>query len=253
LNSGIKISSILFVILTLCVEAVAQDEARLNALLKEADVLIASGNLPAALEKTKQAVDISPSYHPAAIKEINILFLMQDEKQSISMVDDAIRKYPDVAGYYYMRGIINNSRARYSKALDDFSRAIELNQPDILYRCYLGRGVSYYNLLEYDNALADLAMSIQKNDTVASAYYTRGIVNYDIKDYEAAAEDFQKSLQYSEGNAALYFNLGMSYYRLEQKDKACPNFNKACSLGNTNACRMSLMECAKAIPNAVKK
>jgi tetratricopeptide (TPR) repeat protein len=96
-------------------------------------------------------------------------------------------------------------------------------------------------------------MSIQKNDTVASAYYTRGIVNYDIKDYEAAAEDFQKSLQYSEGNAALYFNLGMSYYRLEQKDKACPNFNKACSLGNTNACRMSLMECAKAIPNAVKK
>jgi len=40
----------------------------------------------------------------------------------------------------------------------------------------------------------------------------------------------------------------MAYYRLEEMDKACPNLNKACSMGNVNACRMSLMECAKAIP-----
>jgi len=46
----------------------------------------------------------------------------------------------------------------------------------------------------------------------------------------------------------LYFNLGMSYYRLKEREKACPYFHKACTMGNTNACRMALMECAKAIP-----
>jgi len=75
------------------------------------------------------------------------------------------------------------------------------------------------------------------------------MVNYELHDYPAAIKDFQHSLEFSEGNAALYFNLGMSYYRLNEKENACPNFNKSCSMGNTNACRMSLMECAKAIPS----
>jgi tetratricopeptide (TPR) repeat protein len=74
------------------------------------------------------------------------------------------------------------------------------------------------------------------------------MVNYELKDYSEAVEDFLKALTYSEGNSALYFNLGMSYYRLNEKGKACPHFHKSCTMGNTNACRMTLMECAKAIP-----
>jgi tetratricopeptide (TPR) repeat protein len=250
LMPGKKIPVLLLFIFCLVIGTFGQNETKSDEILKEADVLIASGNLQAALEKAKTAVDLDPSYHPALLKEINILYLMKDEKQSMSLVDEAIKKFPDVPGYYYMRGIINNSRSKFIKALDDFTSAIDMNPKDILYRCYLGRGVSFYNLLEYESALSDLNLSIQQNDTVASAYYTRGLINYDAKDYEAAASDFQKTLEYSRGNAALYFNLGMSYYRLEEKDKACPNFNKACTMGNTNACRMSLMECAKAIPSA---
>jgi tetratricopeptide (TPR) repeat protein len=231
------------------ISVMAQDETRLNALLTEADALVSSDNLQDALAKTREAMTISPDYHPAVQKHINILFLMNDEKESMRMVDDAIRKYPDVAGYYYLRGIINNAREKYSRALDDFNSAIDLNPKDILYRCYLGRGVSYLNLLEYEQALADLSASIQQNDTVAGAYYSRAMANYELHDYTAAISDFQKTLDFSEGNAALYFNLGMSHYRLNEKEKACPNFNKSCSMGNTNACRMSLMECAKAIPS----
>jgi tetratricopeptide (TPR) repeat protein len=226
----------------------AQDE-KVNSLLKESDVLISSGKLSEALQKAREAVSISPQFHPAIQKEINILFLMKDEKESIRLADEAIDKYPDIAGYFYLRGIINNGRGKYSRALDDFTRAIELDQKDILYRCYLGRGLSYFNLLEYDAALTDLSQSIQQNDTVASAWYSRGMVNYELRDYPSAVQDFQKTLTYSEGNAALYFNLGMSYFRLNEKEKACPNFNKSCSMGNTSACRMTMMECVKAIPS----
>ncbi len=201
------------------------------------------------MSKTKEALAVDPGSHAALQKQINVLFLMNDEKESVRIVDEAIRNYPDIPDYYYLRGIINNARGKYSKALDDFTKAIDLNPPDILYRCYLGRGVSYMNLMEYDQALTDLNTSISNNDTVASAYYSRAMVNYQLHEYASAVGDFQKSLDYSAGNAALYFNLGMSYYRLNEKDKACPNFNKSCSMGNTNACRMSLMECAKAIPN----
>lgn len=226
----------------------AQDETRINALLTEADVLIGKNNLSEALAKTNEVIRISPGNHTAIQKQINIYFLMNDEKESVRVVDEAIRKYPNIAGYHYLRGIINNSREKYVRALDDFNQAINLNDAGILYRCYLGRGVSHMNLLEYDQALADFSTSIEENDTVASAYHSRAMVNYELRDYTAAINDFLKALEFSEGNSALYFNLGMSYYRINEKEKACPYFHKSCTMGNTNACRMTLMECAKVIP-----
>lgn len=186
---------------------------------------------------------------PDLQKQINILFSIEDEKESVRIINEAITRFPDIPKYYYLRGLLNNKREKYAKALDDFSGAIEHDAgPDLLYRCYLGRGVSYMGLLEYDQALTDLNNSIEINDTVAGSFYSRGMVNYEIRDYEAAVNDFHKILEFSKGNAALYFNLGMAYFKLEEKDKACQNLNKACTMGNTNGCRMSLMECAKAIP-----
>ena len=227
---------------------IAQEDARINTLLAEADSLIAGNKLTEAMTKTQKAIKLAPSSLEALQKRINIFFLMNNEKESVRYVDESIRKYPDIAEFHYLRGIINNAKGKYIRALDDFDQAIKLQPAGILYRCYLGRGVSHLNLLEYDQALADFTTSIEQNDTVASAYHSRAMVNYELHDYSAAVDDFLKALDHSEANSALYFNLGMSYYRLNEKAKACPYFHKACTLGNTNACRMTLMECAKAIP-----
>jgi tetratricopeptide (TPR) repeat protein len=226
----------------------AQDEQVLQKLLADADALIASNNLTDALSKTNEAIGMSANYHPALQKRINIYYMMKDEKQSVRAVEEAISKYPDIPEYYYLRGLINNERGKYIKALDDFTKGIDLKPQGMLYKYYLGRGISHYSLMEYDLAMADFNTSIEQNDTVASAYHGRAMVNYDLRDYEAAISDFLKALQYTSGNASLYFNLGMSYYRLNEKEKACPYFHKACTMGNTNACKIALMECAKAIP-----
>jgi tetratricopeptide (TPR) repeat protein len=183
------------------------------------------------------------------IKEINGYFIENNEKEALRYADEAIERYPEVSDFYYLRGVINNSREKYGKALEDFDKAIGLSPTGNIYKYYLGRGVAHLNLLEYDQALADLTSSIEMNDTVASAYHSRAMVNYEMHDYSSAVADFLKTLELSEGNSALFFNLGMSYYRLNEKEKSCPYFHKACTLGNNNACRMALMECAKAIPS----
>lgn len=226
----------------------AQDEASIQALLSEADVLISRNNLPEALTKTQQALAVSPGYHPALQKQINIYFLMNDDKEALRLAGESIQKYPGQPEYYYLRGIIHNAMGKYGKALNDFDQSISLNPGEMLYRSYLGRGVSHLNLLEYEQALADFSTSIEHNDTVASAYHSRALVNYELHDYSAAVNDFLKVLGFSQGNSSLYFNLGMSYFRLSEKDKACPYFNKSCSMGNMNACKMTLMECAKTLP-----
>jgi tetratricopeptide (TPR) repeat protein len=229
--------------------SVAQDDARIKALLAEADALITSNNLRGALEKTGAVLAMSPDNIMALQKQINIYFLLDDDKESMRLADRAISLYPETPDFYYLRGIIHNAKEKYIRALDDFNNAINRETSGNQYRYYLGRGVAHLNLLEYDQAQADFTTSIELNDTVASAYHSRAMVNYELKDYAAAVNDFIKTLNYSEGNSALYFNLGMSYFRLEEKDKACPYFHKSCTMGNTNACRMAMMECAKFIPS----
>lgn len=228
--------------------AIPQDDTRVRVLLSEADACISGNNLIQALEKTKEALQLSSSNIPALLKQINLYFLMNKDKEAVHYADEAISLYPNEPEFYYIRGVIYNSREKYAKALDDFDRGIELKPISNIYKYYLGRGVSHLNLLEYDQALSDLSSAIEINDTVAGAYHSRAMVNYELHDYNAAVNDFLKVLEHSQGNAALYFNLGMSYYRLNENAKACPYFHKACTMGNNNACRMALMECTKAIP-----
>lgn len=226
----------------------AQDNSKVQSLLAEADACINRNELDEALGKTRDALQISPESIPVLQKQINILFLMKNDKEAMKETDDALSRYPDEPDFYYLKGVIDNYRGKYERALGNFDRAIELKSSSNLYKFYLGRGVSYLNLMEYDHALNDFTTTIEMNDTVAGAYHGRAMVNYELRDYSAAVSDFLKTLDFSKGNPALFFNLGMSYYRLDEKSNACLYFHKACSLGNTNACRMALMECAKAIP-----
>lgn len=226
----------------------AQDNAKVQALLAEADKLTANQALDQALSRIQDALRIAPSNSEALQKQINLYFLMKNDKEALRCAEEAIGRHPNNPDFYYLRGVINNSRGKYGKALDDFEVGISLKPEANEYKYYLGRGVSHMNLTEYDLALADFSSAIEKNDTVASAYYSRAMASYEIKEYASAVTDFLKALDLNGGNAALYFNLGMSYYRNNEKEKACPYLHKACTMGNTNACRMALMECAKALP-----
>ena len=228
---------------------IAQDDSGMIDLLTAADNYISHNQFELALEKTQEVLTKYPGSIPAIQKQINIYYLMNDDKEALRVVELAIRDHPEEPELYYLRGIINNTREKYSRAINDFDQALALPGGNDQYKIFLGRGISHMNLVEYEQAMSDLSRSIYLNDTIASSYHSRALLNYELKDYSAAINDFIKALDYSDvGNAVLYFNLGMSYFRLEDNLNACPYFHKSCTLGNNNACRMVLMECAKEIP-----
>jgi len=228
---------------------IPQTNVRITLLLEDADSLITANRLPEALSKTEEALSLSGSNKTAQQYRINIYYLMQNNKEALRFADDAIKKYPKDPDFLYLRGIINNSAGRYGKAVDDFTAALESDKNGERYKIYLNRGVAYHFMLDFESAMSDFTKAIELNDTAASVYQGRAMLHYEMKDYTAAVEDFNKVLELGQENAAILFNLGMSYFRLEQKEKACPLLQKSCTLGNKNACRMSLMECVKAIPD----
>jgi tetratricopeptide (TPR) repeat protein len=239
-----------FQLLFICsLKSVCQDNPEVNRLLKEADALIATSDLQGALAKAEQALSISANDKKAQQYRINVFYLMQNYKDALKYADEAHDLYPRDPAFLYLRGITLNALGKFSRALNDFSMALAASEDKKdIYKIYLNRAVAYHNLLEFEMAMADFTKSIELNDTVASAYHGRAMLNYEIKDYDAAIKDFNKVIMLGQENDVVFFNLGMSYFRLGEKENACPYFQKSCSMGNKNACRMSLMECVKNIP-----
>lgn len=243
--------SLIFVLAVLVLPAAvsAQHDTDIAAMMDAADKMIVSREFDSALEKVDEILRVDPTNKEARRMEVSIQYMMDNDKEAMKLADIAIKEHPADAGLLYMRGLINNTRGRYGKAIEDFDASLSDAPSSLSYKIYLGRGISYMNMLEYDQAMNDLSRSISLNDTSVSAYTTRAMLNYEIKEYKSAVDDFKKALEYSTGNAILYFNLGMAYFRMEETAEACPWFNKSCQLGNENACRMVLMECAREIPD----
>lgn len=226
----------------------AQDNDRIQLLLNSADNQIRVLDYSTALENVNEVLKLSPNNIEALTKKINIFLLMENDKDAYRTADEAVELYPDVMDLFLLRGIVNLTKRKDSKAIEDFDHVIS-NSSDrkLLAKASLNRGMAYYSLQEFDRAVEDLSTAIEMDVNNATMYHSRGMVYYEMKEYESAIRDFKKAIEIEDENGITYYNLGMAYYRMEDYDNACINFNKACSYKSRNACKMVLMECASEI------
>lgn len=101
-------------------------------------------------------------------------------------------------GFYNLRGQACLESKQYQRALDDFTKAIELNP----------RELTYYSELAYVN------MRVGRN--------------------QEAIDVLKKSLKIDAEYAEGYRLIGVAYLQLKQNAEACEYFNKAKELGDTN-------------------
>lgn len=240
---AVKISLLLIYILT--DNILAQDNKTAEE-LKLADQYIEAGNYNQALVILRDYLFSNPSNIEAQEKKINVLLKTDREKDAYKDIDDLLKMYPSSPEYYYLRAVLNFQKEKYVKAIEDFDKSIELKMPgNYLYKVYLNRGMAHFFLQDFDLAEADFKAVIETQPENGAAYHGLGMVKYEQRDYEEAIKAFQKALSYDEKNAITHFNMAMSYFRLDQKDNACYHFNRSCALGNRNACKLVMMECAQ--------
>lgn len=226
-------------------KAIYADNSNTDYKLLRIDIYSAQGKYTKAIEEADKLINQSPSNFYALERKINALFLIDNIKTASELIEKAIDHFPMELELYYFRGLLNNAKEKYLKALNDFNKAEDIDNNEYLYKVYVNRGATYFNLQEYENALDDFNRAIKLDENNQIAYYSRAMANYELKNYENAVEDFTKSIEMSEENDIVLYNLGMSYFRLEVADKACYYFNKSCTQGNKNACKMLLLECTE--------
>jgi tetratricopeptide (TPR) repeat protein len=217
-----------------------------STVLKLADQYAASRKYDDALAIYKDILFNNPANIDVQEKKLNVLIQADRQKEASRDLDDLIRMYPQGPEYYYLKALLELKNEKYVKSIDDFDQSIKLDMPkEFQYKVYLNRGMAHFYMQDYDLSESDFKAVIERDPKNAAAYHGLGMVKYEQKDYEEAVSDFLKSLKYDEANAITHFNMAMSYYRLEQKDNACYHFNRACALGNRNACKLLMMECAE--------
>ncbi len=58
---------------------------------------------------------------------------------------------------------------------------------------YFNRGNAYDDLGQYQRAIQDYTRAIQLDPDLAQAYYNRGIVYYNLGEYQRAIQDYDKA------------------------------------------------------------
>jgi TonB family protein len=126
---------------------------------------------------------------------------------------------PDFA-FYRKRADENVGKGEYALAVNDYSKAIELNPKEV--SVYLNRGLAHYNQKNYDLAAADYDKAIELNPKDSMLYFNRGNSYEKLGNLQKAAVDYQKAFELDAANEAA--KLSLQRLRTEES-KVLPKTN----------------------------
>jgi tetratricopeptide (TPR) repeat protein len=129
---------------------------------------------------------------------------------------------------YNNQGVAYGGLKQYEKAIEDFSKAIDLNPKYA--DAYNNRGNAYREIKQHEKAIEDYNKAIEHNPNLAVAYNNRGLAYRKIKQYERAIEDHDKAIELNPKYAVAYNNRGNAYREIKQHEKAIEDYSKAIEL-----------------------
>ncbi len=129
---------------------------------------------------------------------------------------------------YYSRGVAYYEMDQYTQAIDDFTRAIGIDQK--FSRAYYGRGTTYFDLKKYELSIADLTKYIELEPRSYLGFFERGR-NFEMTGkHQEALNDYTKAIELNPKSASAYNNRGYNYFRQDKKGLAIADYTKAIEL-----------------------
>ncbi|HWR57246.1 MAG TPA: tetratricopeptide repeat protein [Thermodesulfovibrionales bacterium] len=96
------------------------------------------------------------------------------------------------------------------------------------------QGMNYMRARDYDNAIKELTVAIQKHPTYDVAYSNRAVAYMQQRKFNKAHDDLKKGVEINPNNATLHYNF-IALYSLENHlDRALDSLDRALELGFNN-------------------
>ena len=156
----------------------------------------------------------SPESKEAFFARGRFLLVKGKYTKAINLFTKAIEIDDRILKYYFWRGVSKYSKGEYKEAIMDFSSAINIDSQSE--HAYYWRGISEYRKGEYKKAIEDFSSAIAIAPQFENAYYNRGKIKSIIYGEHLASKDMKKYLELSEQN---YYH-PFAYYYMGKIDKA---------------------------------
>jgi len=123
----------------------------------------------------------------------------------------AVEIDPKYAKAWYNRGNVFDETGVFDRAIDDYTRAIEIEPHYTM--AYNNRGLTHRHKGDFEKAIADFTAALNLDPNYAKAYNNRGMVLAQAGEHPRAIEDFTRALARDPKYQAAYFNRAVSYYQ----------------------------------------
>ena len=134
---------------------------------------------------------------------------------------------------YFARGADKHDQNNYRGAIEDYNRAIAIEQDDG--DTYYERGHAHLELGEHKKAIEDFSQAIAIDRDDAEVYYHRGHAHLELEEYLKAIKDFSKAIAIDRNDADAYYDRGKAHFELGQYQKAIANFTQTIAIARDDA------------------
>ncbi|MDJ0555829.1 MAG: tetratricopeptide repeat protein [Microcoleaceae cyanobacterium MO_207.B10] len=157
----------------------------------------------------------------------------------------------------YHQAVARATTKDYSRAIEEFSRVIEIN-PQFA-AAYYGRGLANFDLGNTEKAIADYTQAIEINPNYIDAYLGRGIARLAVGDFSGSIADANQIVSINSNYAPAYKLLGNAYRKQDNKKAAIYHFKQGAELYleqkdtiNCRKCLDNIKQLQNVAPPAVK-
>jgi tetratricopeptide (TPR) repeat protein len=126
-------------------------------------------------------------------------------ENSKTLWTDVIQKYPTD---YFAYGNRANAEPNPEKAIDDYTKCIELN-PDF-FEAYNNRGLKYLDVNEYEKAISDFNQTLIINPNYPKSYVNLGLAHFNLNQFDKAELVFNRAVEL-DPKSELFFLTGVLF------------------------------------------
>jgi tetratricopeptide (TPR) repeat protein len=141
--------------------------------------------------------------------------------------------YSQEAAQLSSEGKVEEARERDQQALADFETAVTTDPTR--WKALHNRGVSYALVGRYEEALNDLTKAIELNGLYVNTWFNRAEVRYELGQYEDAANDYTEVIDRQPDDFGAYTGRGHSWFRMGEFDKALADYSRSVTLDAKSA------------------
>jgi len=177
------------------------------------------GDIDGALEAFSVAIAANPDGASIPYYYRGLVYI--EEGKVTEAIDDftkAIELDSHFPQAYAARGTAYLMVSRPAKAAEDFNKALQLDPKNAT--TYVNRARAYMGLQMNEEAEADLDRAIELDPKLVAAYFNRGVLRMLNQDTEKALEDFNQCIAINSNTPAPYFNRAVAYIELGDKKAA---------------------------------